>query len=62
MTGADIIPQVFVGRHNIGGATETSDAFNSGELRRRAGALGMTMDPGALRDAYGFLPAWPHPR
>jgi cysteine synthase A len=61
-TGAGTIPQVFVGGHHIGGATETFDAFNSGELRRRIEALGMTMDPGAIRNAYSFLPSWLHPR
>jgi cysteine synthase A len=61
-TGAVTIPQVFVGGHHVGGATETFDAFNAGELRRRIEAVGMTMDPGAIRDAYSFLPGWLHPR
>jgi cysteine synthase A len=62
LTGAVTIPQLFVGGHHIGGATETFDAFNSGDLRRRIEAVGMTMEAGAIRDAYGFLPSWLHPR
>jgi cysteine synthase A len=62
LTGAVTIPQVFIGGHHIGGATETFDAFNSGELRRRIEALGMSMEAGAIRNAYSFLPSWLHPR
>jgi cysteine synthase len=61
-TGAVTIPQVFVGGSHIGGATETFDAFNSGDLRRRLEALDIPVAAGAVRDAYGFLPSWLHPR
>jgi len=61
-TGAVTIPQIFVGGHHIGGATETFDAFNSAELRRQFEALEISMEPGAIPDAYRFLPSWLHPR
>jgi cysteine synthase len=61
-TGAVTIPQVFVGGRHIGGATETFDAYNNGELRRRLESLDLAMQPGAIANAYSFLPAWLHPR
>jgi cysteine synthase len=61
-TGAVTIPQIFVGGEHIGGATETFDAFNSGALRRRLEAMELSIEPGAIPDAYSFLPSWLHPR
>ncbi len=61
-TGAVTIPQVFVGGRHVGGAAETFDAFNSGDLQRLLAAIGQAVDTEAVGDAYGFLPAWLHPR
>lgn len=61
-TGAVTIPQIFVGGRHIGGATETFDAFNGGELAQRLGEIGQHVDASGVGDAYGFLPAWLHPR
>ncbi|MEO0989496.1 MAG: glutaredoxin domain-containing protein, partial [Pseudomonadota bacterium] len=62
MTGAPTIPQIFVGGDHIGGATETFDAFNSGDLQRRLTAAGVAFDTAMTNDAYSFLPTWLHPR
>jgi cysteine synthase A len=61
-TGAVTIPQIFVGGRHIGGATETFDVFNSGELKRLLGKLGLDVKDAEIGNAYGFLPAWLHPR
>ncbi len=61
-TGEVTIPQIFVGGRHIGGATETFDAFNSGELKRLLGELGVEVTEAEIGNAYGFLPAWLHPR
>ncbi|WP_281251212.1 glutaredoxin domain-containing protein [Tropicimonas sediminicola] len=62
MTGAPTIPQVFVGGQSIGGATETFDAFNSGELQAALAKASVAFDPGMECDAYSFLPKWLHAR
>jgi cysteine synthase A len=61
-TGAVTIPQIFVAGQHLGGATETFDAFNSGDLKRRLDMAQVGMCTGAIADAYGFLPGWLHPR
>jgi cysteine synthase A len=62
MTGAVTIPQIFIGGRHIGGASETFDAFNDGTLRRLLEKHGQSIDEGSVGNAYGFLPAWLHPR
>ena len=61
-TGQPTIPQIFVGGEHIGGATETFDAFNSGDLQRKLAAAGVAFGPSMTDNAYGFLPTWLHPR
>nr|WP_242531710.1 glutaredoxin domain-containing protein [Salipiger thiooxidans] len=61
-TGAVTIPQVFVGGRHIGGATETFDAFNAGDLQQRLAELGCEVRAEGIGNAYGFLPGWLHPR
>jgi len=61
-TGAVTIPQIFVGGRHIGGATETFDAFNDGTIQRLMKELGREVDTSGIENAYGFLPAWLHPR
>jgi cysteine synthase A len=62
ITGVPTIPQIFVGGEHIGGATETFDAFNDGNLQRRLDANGVIFDKGMKANAYSFLPKWLHPR
>lgn len=59
--GTHTIPQVFVGGTHIGGATETFDAYNAGELETLLEAQQISMS--AVADnAYSYLPKWLHPR
>jgi cysteine synthase A len=56
------IPQIFVGGRLIGGATETFDAFNNGELQKLLGESGVAYNQGLNLDPYSLLPSWLHPR
>jgi len=60
--GSPTIPQVFVAGEYIGGATETFDAFNNGELQKLMAARNIGFDSGKSFDAYSFLPKWLQPR
>ncbi|MEL7151498.1 MAG: cysteine synthase A [Pseudomonadota bacterium] len=59
--GTHTIPQVFVGGQHIGGATETFDAYNAGELEKLLDAQQIKM-AAAAENAYSYLPKWLHPR
>jgi len=60
--GTPTIPQIFVGGHYIGGATETFDAFNEGDLQRLMTEKKISFDADMHFNAYNFLPKWLHPR
>ena len=60
--GSPTIPQIFVGGEYVGGATETFDAFNAGDLQERLKNCGVEFDESLKVDAYSFLPKWLHPR
>ena len=60
--GLPTIPQIFVAGQHLGGATETFDAFNSGDLQKRLIEAGVSFDKEMSADAYSFLPSWLHPR
>ncbi|MCA8879278.1 MAG: pyridoxal-phosphate dependent enzyme [Rhodobacteraceae bacterium] len=62
ITGQPTIPQIFVGGQHVGGATETFDAFNSGQLQAALLARSIGFDTSMTADAYSFLPSWLHPR
>jgi cysteine synthase A len=62
ITGQPTIPQIFVGGRHVGGATETFDAFNSGQLQAALLASSIGFDASMTADAYSFLPSWLHPR
>ncbi|MEZ5733913.1 MAG: glutaredoxin domain-containing protein [Paracoccaceae bacterium] len=60
--GVPTIPQIFVGGQHIGGATETFDAFTNGSMQDRLASVGLSFDPEATANPYGFLPKWLQPR
>ena len=49
------------GRH-IGGATETFDAFNQGELQTMLASSSVIFNHELNVDPYSLLPTWLHPR
>ncbi|MFV8816433.1 glutaredoxin [Haliea sp. E17] len=56
--GSPTIPQVFIGGEYVGGATETFDAFNGGQLQPLLERHGVDYDRDMCFDAYSFLPRW----
>ena len=56
------IPQIFIGGRHIGGATETFDAFNEGELQIMLSSNSVIYNRGTSVDPYSLLPTWLHPR
>jgi cysteine synthase A len=60
--GSNTIPQIFIGGEHIGGATDTFEAFKSGELQKLLAEVGI--EPGDLdgKDPYELLPNWLHKR
>jgi cysteine synthase A len=60
--GSNTIPQIFIGGENIGGATDTFEAFKSGELQKHLENAGI--EPGDLggKDPFELLPNWLHQR
>ncbi len=61
-TKSPTIPQIFVAKQNIGGCTETFDAFNDGRLQKLMRDNGIAFKQAENVDAYSFLPKWLHPR
>ena len=49
---------MFVGGEYVGGATETFDAFNRGQLQALLEKSGIEYDRDMRFDAYSFLPRW----
>jgi cysteine synthase len=56
------IPQVFIGGVYVGGATETFDAFNEGQLQELLKKNQVDFNKDKKIDAYSFLPKWLQPR
>ncbi len=61
-TGVATIPQVFVGGHFLGGATDVIDAWDKGVLQRELDSAGVAFARDAVADARTFLPGWLQPR
>jgi cysteine synthase len=61
-TGSVTIPQIFVGRTFVGGATEVFDAFKEGRLQRLLADHHVAFDESVRLDPYGLLPSWLEPR
>jgi cysteine synthase A len=60
--GSKTIPQIFIGGKHIGGATDTFEAYKSGDLQKHLARV--DIEPGDLggKDPYELLPNWLHNR
>ena len=60
--GSNTIPQIFISGEHIGGATDTFEAYKSGDLQKHLAQTGI--EPGNLggKDPYELLPNWLHKR
>ncbi len=61
-TGLKTIPQIYIGDHHIGGATELFDACNDGTMARLLDENGVTWNRDIGTAPYSYLPDWLHKR
>jgi cysteine synthase A len=57
-TGIATIPQIFIGGHCIGGATDVIAAAQSGDLQARLRSLPSAPELRPIADPRSFLPGW----
>jgi len=60
--GSNTIPQIFIGGEHIGGATDTFEAYKSGELKASLGQVGVECGDLGDKDPFELLPNWLHSR
>jgi len=61
-TGAKTIPQIFIGKEHIGGATELFDAAIDGSMQQLLKINSVNYNESIKDDPYSFLPGWLHSR
>jgi cysteine synthase A len=60
--GSNTIPQIFVSGEHIGGATDTFEAYRSGELQRLLDQAGVAHGDLGDKNPFELLPGWLHKR
>mgnify|MGYP001827204319 FL=1 len=60
--GVSTIPQIFIAGEHMGGATDTFEAYKSGDLGEKLNAIGIDMGDLGGQDPYSLLPNWLHKR
>jgi len=60
--GSNTIPQIFIGGQHIGGATDTFEAYKSGELQKQLAQVGIECGNLGDKDPFELLPGWLHKR
>jgi cysteine synthase A len=60
--GSNTIPQIFIGGEHIGGATDTFEAYKSGELQKHLAKAGIECGDLGDKDPFELLPGWLHKR
>jgi cysteine synthase A len=61
-TGAKTIPQIFIGKQHVGGATELFDAAIDGSMQQLLKQHSVEYNEEIKDDPYSFLPGWLHSR
>ena len=61
-TGLKTIPQIYIGRKHVGGATELFDAAKEGSMAALLKENNVSWTESLNRDPYTFLPGWLHAR
>ena len=61
-TGLKTIPQIYIGGHHIGGATELFDACKDGAMQKLLTENSVAWNQSVEKDPYEFLPGWLHSR
>jgi cysteine synthase A len=60
--GVPTIPQIFIAGTHLGGATDTFEAYKSGELKKLLDECGIAIGDLGGKDPYELLPNWLHKR
>ena len=61
-TGLKTIPQIYIGGHHVGGATELFDACKDGRMQKMLEENAVPYNTSIDMDPYEFLPGWLHSR
>jgi cysteine synthase A len=61
-TGQKTVPQIYIGRKHVGGATELFDAAKDGSMAELLRENNVSWTESEDRDPYSFLPGWLHAR
>jgi cysteine synthase A len=61
-TGLKTIPQIYIGGHHVGGATDLFDGMKDGTVTKLLEANNVAWNASADQDPYTFLPKWLHKR
>ncbi|MDH3621549.1 MAG: cysteine synthase A [Gammaproteobacteria bacterium] len=61
-TGLKTIPQIYIGGHHVGGASDLFDAAKDGAMAELLAANNVAWNTSADKDPYSFLPKWLHKR
>jgi cysteine synthase A len=62
MTGANTLPQIFIGGELVGGAMDLMEAWRSGHAQTLLERHGVAFDREPAEDPRTFLPGWLQPR
>jgi cysteine synthase A len=60
--GSNTIPQIFIGGTHVGGATDTFEAYKSGELQKLLATVSIECGDLGDKDPFELLPGWLHKR
>ena len=60
--GVTTIPQIFIAGQRVGGATDTFDAWNSGQLQKLLQDAGVSFKSPPDFNPFELLPGWLHSR
>lgn len=60
--GAPTIPQIYINGRHLGGATDTFEAYKSGELKKLLDTADIPIGDLGGKDPYELLPNWLHKR
>ncbi len=58
--GSHTVPQIYIGNHFVGGATDSFAAWRTGEFQQRLKAAGVPFDEAADVNTQGYLSGWLH--
>lgn len=58
--GSHTVPQIYIGQHFVGGATDSFAAWKTGEFQQHLKAAGVPFNEKATLNTQGYLHGWLH--